>query len=63
MLTAYTESTLSGNPMPLTLEQQGVADVNDDAEVDVSDAQYILIYYAETALSGNAITWEQITGK
>ena len=63
VLTAYTEATLSGNPMPLTLEQQGVADVNDDGEVDVSDAQFILIYYAETTLSGNAVTWEQITGK
>ncbi len=63
VLTAYTEATLSGNPMPLTLEQQGVADVNDDGEVDVSDAQFILIYYAETTLTGNAVTWEQITGK
>lgn len=36
-------------------------DVNSDSAITVEDSQFILNYYAETTLSGNDVTWFDIT--
>ncbi len=59
---AYTES-LAGGSSTLTPEQIKAADVNEDGIVDVADAQLVLLYYVETVLSGNDVTWDDLINK
>lgn len=60
-LIAYTQD-LAGLGSGLNARQTKAADVNGDGQVTVEDAQNILRYYVENFVSGNAVSWEQLTG-
>ena len=49
--------------MKLSAVQIKAADVNDDGEISVDDAQNILKYYTEKSVAGKNITWDDILGK
>ena len=63
VLLAYAE-TLAGNAPKLNALQKDTCDVNKDGSVDISDAQFILIYYTEFNLMNpdmpptDCISWE-----
>lgn len=59
VLQAYVR-TLAGFSSGLTAEQFVSADVNDSGTVDISDAQFILIYYTDNVIAQKARTWAQI---
>jgi RelA/SpoT family (p)ppGpp synthetase len=61
-LKSYTKR-IAGVDMGLTEEQIKAADVNEDGELSVDDAQNILIYYVNNTVAGNVLTWEQLLGK
>ncbi len=61
-LKSYTKR-IAGVDMGLTEEQLKAADVNEDGELSVDDAQNILIYYVNNTVAGNVLTWEQLLGK
>ena len=41
-------------------KQMRAADVNNNGELSIDDAQHILLYYVENDISGNPTTWEDI---
>ncbi|MBQ9906502.1 MAG: hypothetical protein IJM46_07005, partial [Oscillospiraceae bacterium] len=51
-----------GQAHGLTDAQFRAADVNQDGELSVDDAQNILIYYVTNTVSGKNITWEELLG-
>ncbi|MBQ9907391.1 MAG: hypothetical protein IJM46_11545, partial [Oscillospiraceae bacterium] len=52
-----------GQAHGLTDAQFRAADVNQDGELSVDDAQNILIYYVTNTVSGKNITWDELLGK
>lgn len=62
VLQTYTR-TLSGLPSTLTEIQSRNADVDENGDVNILDAQYILIYYSENILAERPCSWEQIISK
>lgn len=46
--------------MGLTEKQIKAADVNQDNELSVDDAQSILKYYTQKYVAGNDITWDDV---
>ena len=61
-LLEYVE-VMSGLEGSFTEKQKLAGDINGDRDVSVDDAQNILIYYVSNTLSGESVTWDDLTGK
>lgn len=61
-LLEYVE-VMSGLKGSFTEKQKLAGDINGDRDVSVDDAQNILIYYVSNTLSGEHVTWDDLTGK
>ncbi len=54
---------MAGRDSGLSDLQKKAADVNEDGEVSVDDAQFILLYYVTNDVSHKKQTWEQIMNR
>lgn len=58
-LNAYT-AAVAGLASGLNDSQTKAADVNEDNNISVEDAQMILLYYVQNTVSGIPTTWEEL---
>ena len=62
VLVAYVQA-IAGQAHGLSQAQIRCADVDSNGSVDVADAQYILLYYAENILAGRNYAWDYIISR